>query len=530
MIRSFSSFFSSHPHTGESDTGRAFETLKNVSIRNDLILLENATVFSRRESTLIPLLLFDPFRGFFVFDAKSWDYAYLKDCKAKASIQSASLQNNIRVDAHQTLITQKLNEVLHHDGCAVTNFVLFEKLTEAEFDRLDDSFGVLLPKHRVVFADESPQSILQKLHDVEHYYDIPLDPALLLGKLFVQFGILPDATHSGMRFATEEQREFITRTPADPVVQIVGTYGSGKSTALLLKAVYEKLKSPKRRIVLLEPTPSACEAQKRRLFELGKHALITFDDAAIEIMTTQELVDQHYGRLYKKSNAEAGVITSKMMKSKFDIADLLLCDDATLLDDAIIRYLIHIQQKRHLILAATQPIDDSYQTHALRSSFRCPDDLLSLIEENTIESDAATEVNSVSCASGNPYLHALVRLSELLQVREPGEILILTADADMSSAMRDEINGYFGEMAELLPSLSNPQYKPEAQKICITEIQNASGLENKAVILCGICRSEPELLRYALGRASESMSVILDESCDEIPPLLQGLAKTICQK
>jgi hypothetical protein len=530
MIRSLSSFFSSHPHTDESDTRRAYETLKNVSILNDLVLLENATVFSRRESTVIPLLLFDPFRGFFVFDVKSWDYSYLKDSKAKASIQSAPQQNNIRVDAHQTLIAQKLNEVLHHDGCAVTNFVIFEKLTEEDFDRLDDSFGVLLPKHRVVFADESPQSIQQKLHDVEHYYDIPLDPALLLGKLFVQFGILSDATHPGMRFATEEQRKFITRTYSDPVVQIVGTYGSGKSTALLLKAVYEKLKAPKRRIVLLEPTPLACEAQKRRLFELGKHALITLDDTAIEIMTPQELIDQHYGTLYKKNSADAGVITSKMMKSRFDIADLLLCDDATLLDDATIRYLIHIQQKRHLILAATRPIDDSYQTHALRSSFRCPDDLLSFIDGNAIESDAATEVNSVSCANGNPYLHALVRLSELLQVREPKEILILTSDAQMSASLRDEINAYFGEKAELLPSSSNPPNKPEVQKICITEIENAVGLENNAVILCGICNSEPELLRYALGRAGESLSIILDEACEETPPLLQELKKTLCQK
>jgi hypothetical protein len=530
MTRLFSSFFSSHPHTDESDTGRVYETLKSVCSLNDLILLEDATVFSRRESTQIPLLLFDPFRGFYVFDAKSWDYPYLKDAKVKAAVQSTSMQNNIRVDAHQALITQKLNEVLHHDGCAVTNFAILERLTEEEFDSLDDSFTALLPKDRVFFADESPQSMLQKLHSVAHYYETPLEPAPLLGSLFVQFGILPDERHPRMRFASEDQRHFITHVPEAPVSQLVGTYGSGKSSALLLKAVYEKLTAPQQRIVLLEPTVSACETQKERLLQLNKHALMTLDDTAIEIMTPSELIALHYEKLYKKKPPEMAEIDMKMMKSRFDIADLILCDDALLLDGITLSYLKHVQEKSRLILAAVHPVDETYPTHTLPGSFRCKDTLLSLIESADEAPAGTPDEESFRCISGNAYLHSLVRLGELLKTKKPEEILILTADGEMAVSMRDEINGYFGETAQLLPTSAPHHQKTKATKMQITEIENASGLENSAVILCGICDTRPELLRYALGRAAESVSIILDDRCDSAPPYLQQLKESICQK
>jgi phage terminase large subunit len=75
--------------------------------------------------------------------------------------------------------------------------------------------------------------------------------------------------------------------------------GSGKTSAILLKSILEKLKHPEDKIIIIKPTILACDILKKRLLNTIEHAIVEIDITSIEIITPIRLLNRHLSKLGK---------------------------------------------------------------------------------------------------------------------------------------------------------------------------------------------------------------------------------------
>ncbi|MEA3521422.1 MAG: hypothetical protein U9R50_00440, partial [Campylobacterota bacterium] len=385
---------------------------------NQLSFYKNIRIFHRHEEETIVSLVFDAYRGLYIFDSVDWEIKQLDKATVSPVTPDKKAHSAIHVDTIHQFIQQKFNEVLHIEGCRLTNIVIFENITKENFDSLDKSFHTLMPKQHLIFADDTPKEIALKLQNILDLLPIPLPTVTLLGALFFHLNILPDNLHKDHVILTQEQYNFIS-SELPKFSTLSGNYGSGKTSIILLKAIYELLLNPEYKIIIIMPTLAACDLLKKQLLNIIEYAIIDIELLQIHILTPQQVIAQHYQKLYKNKAFNFAKITPKMFSHQYQSSDLVFCDDSYLIDSEFVRYLIKQQTKKRLCLVTLQADDAKKKNYVLPHSFRSPS---AFLQGYADEKNAKN--SHLHILDENPFMQIMLILGEDLKKIEHSKILI----------------------------------------------------------------------------------------------------------
>jgi len=487
------SIFRKKTQTLKNIDSLVIKNLKKVSNSNNLLVYENITIYHHTQALFIPLLILDTTRGIYIFEHKAWSYDDLKSATvSKAKNQNSSTQT-IAFDKIHNFIRQKFNELTHNDGVPLLNFLLMENLNAGEYEHLDISFQELLPKNRVIFNDLSEQEIIKKLESAIAPTSTLPDVANIMGNLLVQYLIL--SKNEDIYLATPEQIYFIDSQIKDCQI-LEAKAGSGKTTALLLKAILENLRNPTLKVIIIAPTTIACDILKQRVLNSVEYAIIEVDIPSIEIITPIELLNRHLSKLKKTTIKDNIFVDDALMRSNFKSADLIMCDDADLLPDSFIEYLKHIQKKSALLLVSDKNSTDV--NYVFQKSFRAGK-------------------QKVIFKQANPHAKTLQIISDLLKNNSLNDILVISNNLNKEK-LNDDLEFFIRDKAILLDSSKN-LVDQDIDNLVLSTYEELGTINAKFVILLDVCCASKEQLKYASNLCEESCYVIYDKDCENIKDL-----------
>lgn len=459
----------------------------------------NMQLFHRQERLELPLYLLDVHRGLYLFEQVHWELADVKDASVSVATPDKK-KRDLNVNSRHEFVLRKFNEILHSDGCPSSNFVLLEHISSEAFESLHESFHQLMPKERIIFCDDDAWQIMHKLEAALPKLPLPLNHTELLGALFFNMLLLPDNLQSAQHLLSEQQFEFVS-TPMRSKTVLAGSYGSGKSSAILHKAITELLRNPKQSVTIVAPTHAACEMLKKRLLQIIEYAIIDIELTSIAIVTPQQVIAQHYQKLYKKESFTFAKITPKMHSHRHQAADLLFCDDAYLMQEEFINYLSFQQNRAKLCLVMLEQED---ATVTFENSFRSRNAFLNYCHGQDVSQNAHVE-----CVEGNPYMHIMVQLTQLFKTYKPSHILIVVPHHLFAQKLLDELNAYYGTIAAIYQA-DEGLLNQEMEQMLIVTMEQTAHLQRQHVIVIDDGTGERRHLCHALARASESLSIIKD--------------------
>ena len=484
------SFFKKESKTLQLPTSVLVKKLKTITEANGMLVYENITIYHHKKSFFIPLLLLDKERGIYIFEHKEWSYDDLKNATIEKAQKQSHSNETLAFEKSHEIIRQKFNELIHADGVPLYNFLLMENLSADEHEHLNDSFKELLPSQNIIFNDSSHSDILKKLTSVSEPLTDLADTADIIGNLLIQYCILD--RDNNLHMATKEQMEFINADISGYNV-LFSESGSGKTSAVALKVIVEKLKNPKIKISIVEPTILSCDILKKKLMDIIEHAIIEIDITTIQILTPLELINLHLKKLRKPLLSDEVHIDSTLMNKKFHFADLLICDDSDLFSGEFISYLKHIQIKSSLLLINNS--NEIEQTFTLNKSFK-----------------KATQ--ELIFHQTSPHAKALQIISKLLKTEDPKEILVISSNLSKEK-LKDDLDSFIENKAILLDSSKN-LIDQNLDNLLLSTFSDINGLQAKFVILMDVCFASRVELEYAVNLSFNKTFVLYDEECGNI--------------
>jgi len=484
------SLFKKEAKTLQLPTSILVKKLQTITEANGLLVYANITIYHHKKSFFIPLLILDKERGIYIFEHKEWSYDDLKNTTIEKATKQSPSNETLAFEKSHEIIRQKFNELIHSDGVPLYNFLLMENLSADEHEHLNESFKELLPAQNIIFNDSSHSDILKKLACVsEPQTDLP-DIADIIGNILIQYCVLDK--DSNLHMATKEQMQFINADITGYNV-LYSEPGSGKTSAVALKVIVEKLKNPQTRISIVEPTILSCDILKKKLMDIIEHAIIEIDITTIQILTPLELINLHLKKLKKPLLSDEIAIDSILMNKKFNFADLLVCDDSDLFSGEFITYLKHIQIKSSLLLINSS--NEIEQTFTLNKSFK-------------------KETQEVTFHQTSPHAKALQIISKLLKTENPKDILVVSSNLSKEK-LKDDLDSFIENKAILLDSSKN-LIDQNLENLLLCTYSDINGLQAKFVILMDVCFAKRVELEYAVNLSFNKTFVLYDKECENI--------------
>ena len=445
--------------------------LKKFADRNGYPLFKNTPVFHRSQKVEVPLLLFIPYTGLVLFEHKEWSYSELRTAKISKTSHADTSENSLAFESVGDFIKEKFVDLSGLDDIVIFNFVIMEQLRQEEFELLDESFHELLPKERILFQDSTDETMDEKfkaLHTKKETYTIQNT----LPYIFSQYMIL---SGKKLYFANKEQRTFIEK-PLKGIENLAAKRQSGKSLCLLQKALLEKLQDPLKKITIITPTHLQAELLKHTLLELVERSSIVLDMNEIAICTPMEILDEH--------------------KQKREEPDLLLVDDAYLMDDEFIGYLKQTQKEKPLLLV-NSPLDDA--TFTFTQSYH-----------GSCEFIQSTEFPAL-----------MKKLAQLLHKNKREDILIFTTEQNFQ-AMKEDIESFTAEKLSYINTQESLREQTDTRiKLC--NYDTHIPFHASYTFLIRPCQSDYSALEYLVQSSKIKSFIIYEDECDTIQKLKKSL-------
>ncbi|WP_373069502.1 hypothetical protein [Sulfurimonas sp.] len=441
--------------------------LKAVCKENNYKLLENTTIYHHSNKIEIPLMILSPKRGLYVLEYKDWTYDDLNLYEITQAKNNEHSKNTLAYDKTNSFINTKYNEILHNDCVKTFNFLIAENLSFVDYEHLSEEKKNLLPNEKIIFCDNDEEEILNKLNDVSEADDNLADPNYILANLLTQYLVL----HKGnVSLATDEQIDYITDSQnfeeQKSIVSLNGLALSGKTTALILRAVYLKLLSNNNSVTIIEPTALSCDIVKQFILELIEYSIVNVDITSIRVCTPEEFLNSK-------------------------VTEYVLCDDTSLIEEGLLENIILKSAKSHLTLV--NPIQRYDNFYKLTKSFHNKIDI-EFIQNNPYASAmqyinryATNKDNSILCVSN----------------KETGENL----SEDLASYIEDEV---------ILLDSSKKLIDQKKSLLTLSDYKNINAQRSDIVILLDVCEVSQQELSYAINLANEKVFLIYEEQCDAI--------------
>ncbi len=215
--------------------------------------------------------------------------------------------------------------------------------------------------------------------------------------------------------------------------------------------------------------------------------------ADIEIITPIELLNKHLEKLKKpllKSNIE---IDDNLMKKKFPIADLIICDDSNLLSFEFINYLKHIQKKSSLLLVSRDK--NLNATFKFKKNFRLND--LKVLFKHT-----------------NQYAKALQLISHLLREEYGSRILVVSNEINKGK-LNEDLEFFIKDRVNLLETNDN-LLSQKLENLILCSYSQISAMNSRFVILLDVQETSLNKVQHALSLAEDTTFLLYEEMSENI--------------
>ncbi|QOY51528.1 hypothetical protein [Candidatus Sulfurimonas baltica] len=450
------------------------KNLRKICKKNSILIYEDITIYHHSKKLTFPLLLIDINRGLYIFEQKLWSFDDLKNSTISESSHQASTDNGLSYENRQEFIKQKFNELIHCDGVHIYNFLLMENLDRDQYEHLDDSFKRLLPFEKIIFKDSNELEMSTKLQENISLQIKPSKLIDIIGNLFVQYTVLD---YNGQKYiATLEQIEFIDHE-FNNTVTLYAEEGSGKTSAIVLKALLYILKHPKKNLLIIKPTLFDCDVLKHLLNITIEHSMIEIDIDSIDIITPKDFI-------------------SKKIKK----TDLIICDDIELLEQNFLTKIKTIQKNRPLILVTSKK--DADADFSFTKKFICKTQNFLFEQSNHI--DKALEI-----------------ITNLLYSNSAKDILLF-CNSDNREIILNQLELLIPGKSGLFDS-SNNLIDQDLNKLLLHTYENISTISSKFILLLDVESIPLEIVEYIAKRCSDTTYIIYDNESEKINNLITKL-------
>lgn len=487
----FNSFFKKRENTTKTSESTLVSKLQSLTSQSNLLVFENIEIYHHSTSSIVPLMAFDPLRGIYIFEYKSWSFNDLENAQIQNAKHQSPSEKTLAFDKTRTLINQKFNELTHKDSLPVYNFALFGELDSTEYHKLNDSIKEHLPFERLIFRDYENSDIFQTLQKIQEYDNRDYPKEKVLTTLFVQYTFIETPTLA--HFANSEQRAFLD-SELPSLSSLDGAPSSGKSTLLLLKSIMMLMRDSSLKILILKPTLLSADLLKKKLLEIVERSIIEFNLHAIEIITPLELLNRHLEKLKKPTVQNIQEADISNIHQSFFLSDVVMCDDAHLLCDTFLKYIQESQKKSKLLLVNGK-LSDSF---VLAQQYK-------------------DDAHSYTFLQTNPYAKAILLARTLLKEAQEGDIIIVSS-SDTREKFKEDLNEFLETEPRFVDATKNllMQYKAP---LLLATYSDINALSAKHIIILDISASNRDEVEYACNIATQSTHLLYTEECEEISKL-----------
>ncbi|WP_457744285.1 hypothetical protein [Sulfurimonas sp.] len=485
MKKNFLTSFFGASSQKHNNTNQILSTISSLSKRSNLFIYSAVDIYHHSQEYTIPLIIYDEYRGLYIFEIKDWSYDELRNATIKKASNTLHSQNTLSYHSMHKVIEKKLNEIIHSANVPIFNYLIMTHLSSYEYQSLNESLKENLPKKRIVFNNLNATEILTKLQTIEESKRSFGTSKEVFGTLFTQYTILDK--ENKLSLCNEAQKEFIDKE-LDTLTNITAKPKSGKSSILLLKAIFEILKNPSLKIIIIKPTRLAKDILHRQLLEIIEHGIIEFNFEHLEIMTPFEINK----KIFNDSSIE---IPPKLIHKNFDLADLIMCDDCNFIDENFIAYLKYMQKKKKLVLVNDM---NSQSTCQLNESYLSQD-------------------KKIRFHKTNPYAKALNIIPNLLNHIDPSNIVVVSNSLNREK-LNEDLKSFIKAKAILLDS-STSLASQELNTLRLVTYKDLNEISYSHAILLDLEATPFAEIEYAIDTAKENVSLLYEEESQMINDL-----------
>jgi len=466
-------------------TNQILSIISSLSKRSNLFIYAAVDIYHHSQKHTIPLIIYDEYRGLFIFEIKDWSYDELKNASIKKTHKAKQAQNTLSFHNMHTVIEKKLNEIIHSANVPIFNYLIMTHLSSHQYQSLNESLKKQLPKDKIVFNNLGETEIIAKLQAVKESAISFGTSKKILGTLLTQYTILDKENE--LALCNLAQKDFIDKE-LKKLTNITAKSKSGKSSILLLKAISEILNNPNLKIVIIKPTRLSKDILHRQLLEIIEHGIIEFDFERLEIMTPFEINK----KIFNDSNIE---IPLKLMQKSFDLADIVMCDDCNFIDENFIAYIKHMQKKKKLVLVNDT---NSQSTYQLNENYP--------IQERTLKFHKT-----------NPYAKTLNIISNLLHSVDANNIVIISNNLNREK-LNEDLKSFIKAKAILLDS-STSLASQELNALRLARYEDLNEISYSHAILLDLSDATMVEIEYAIDTAKEDISILYEDDSQIINEL-----------
>jgi hypothetical protein len=464
----FSKIFQSSSSTSdETPVNDVFEELK-LRFNDQAEFFTNVTIFRQKEKKTLNYIMIHPHAGLVLFNFFNHSAAELDGVTASPATDKTT-NADIKTSDDKNFIELRFDEVFHTQISPVRSILICPNLSEGEFDYLDESFHQLIPKSLALFND-SKQDLYDQvvLGKEKNSYDTDKIKQALFAEL-----ILPE-----QNFLMSNEQQNAVFTEIKECLNIKGFPGSGKSSILIAKALYEKMKDPSINMIIFAKLSCDIHHLQSLIFQFIENSHWSLNPAEITVSS--------FGSMQKRLHD----------KERYE---LIVCDDANEADLNTLKKLLN----RHgrLLLSSSYEIDD-IKSVPLLENHRLSPVLCAACEGLEVEHLS----KNLSLKSGNTFMNVILILEELLQSTSAKNITIAHYNKEELLQLQTEIDSYFTPISYQF----DDQDKKEG--IILYPLSHISCIVNEYVIVI-IDENPQESLIQLISRA-RIKSFVLSESED----------------
>ncbi len=497
MNFNFFSFFKKNPSKLIVPDSILIKRIKSLSKYSNIKVFSHIDIYFHTKKETIDLMLFDDTRGLYIFEIKKWSFDDLKNATIEKAQNQEHASNTLAFDKTHDLIRRKFNEINHHDGPAIYNYLLMENLRSEEYEHLDDSFKELLPQEKIIFSDSATSDIFKKL-EAANLYGVKTAQTDVLETLFTQYTKIDTSGH--LTFCSQKEQDFLNLTLSS-YLSLDATVQEDKTSLLLLKAIIELFTQKSQKVIYIKPTRLAKDLAYKKFLEIIEHGIIEFDINALQLLTPEELINKHLSKLKKEPISTLADIDPKLYSKPFDIADLIICDDADQLDEEFVQYIHNIQKNKKAIFVNYH--QDIAHKHDLES---------------------AIHKTKIKFFQTLPLAKAMSLINTLLKEYEPNEIMVVS-NMENREKLKEDLEHFIEERTlEIDSSKTLPEHNLSDLKLATFE--DIFELHTKNIILLDLCDYNQKQIEYAFNLATENFFILYDENCEIIETLKEKYEST----
>lgn len=490
------SFFSQKKQDLVVPDSLLLKQIKSLAKHSHIEVFSNIEIFHHTTAHAIELLLYDNTRGIYLFEIKRWSFDDLKNATIQKAEHQERSSNTLAFEKTQDVIKQKFNEVLHNDGVAIFNYLLMENLSALEYEHLDDSFKALLPQEKIIFNDSSTSDIFKKLESAAPPQPT-MDISYVMGTLLTQYTIIDN--QAKLHLCDEDQRSFIDGQTTSSLSVLQGDVHTGKSSLLLLRALYSVFKQKSKKVVIIKPTILARDIAYKKLLEIIEYGIVEIDPASIEILTPLELINKHLQKLKKPVVNSLAMVEPKLLQKSYNDADMILCDDAFALEKKFIDFIKHIQKNKSAVFVNLD------NTHAMQCI--------------TLQHNYLNESFTLHTLQTQPYAKAMQLLHTITQ-RDAYATVLIICNQETYEHLQEDLENFIEPKTSQVNADLN-LLEQNYNTIQLTTYNAVYDLDADFIIALDTCEQVQSQLTYALHRANKEAYLLYEEPCETLQKFLQ---------